>query len=143
MLSGIGIAAVIGLVGFGVAAGVLSIAIFRRGKLYQWLNPEANPVWVLRIYLPTFLLALGPPLALAYESAKVGIHSTPGIWLMILSLPGVIAGAWASSALGEDDLVFYVVVTTLANWAFYVCLVIGALWLKRELSKEAISRPVE
>jgi ABC-type cobalamin transport system permease subunit len=142
MLSGIGIATLFVLVGLGISAAGLSIIVFRRGKLYQWLNPEASPYWVLRIYLPTLLLALAPPIGLAIVSAGVGIHSTPGIWFMLLSIPGVAVGMGAGSALGENDLVFYVA-TVVANWAFYVCVVIGALSLKKKLYERGIRRPAK
>lgn len=93
-----------------------------------------------KIYLPTFLLAIALPIALALVSESVGLHSTPGIRLAIAGLPGTLFGVWAGSALGDNDLVFYVT-TALVNWAFYVGVAKGIIVLKGKLHDWHATRP--
>jgi hypothetical protein len=85
-----------------------------------------------KIYLPTFLLAIAVPIALAIVSGSVGIHSTPGIRLFIAGLPGTIVGAWTVMVFGSNNPLFYFT-TALANWAFYLSLAKGVILLKGKI----------
>jgi len=93
-----------------------------------------------KIYLPTFLLAIALSFALAIVSKTPGIHSTPGIWLTILGLPGTMIGVWTETALGDNDLLFYVT-TALANWTFYLCVAKGVILLKGRLHETSRTQP--
>jgi hypothetical protein len=77
-----------------------------------------------RIYALTFLVAIAIPIALAIVTGSPGIHSTPGIWLMVLGLPGTIIGLWTESGFGGNPLLFYI------EWhflmGFFIC------WRSRE-----------
>jgi len=92
-----------------------------------------------KIYVTTFLLAISLPIALAVVSKSPGIHSTPGIWLMLAGLPGTIIGTWTGMAVADNGLLFYVA-TALANWTFYLCVAKGVLWLKGKLDDSGLSR---
>lgn len=61
-----------------------------------------------------------------------GWHSTPGIWLALLNLPGFLVAVWVSYLIGENVVSY--VVYGLVNWAFYFYLAKGAVLLKRKLS---------
>jgi hypothetical protein len=85
-----------------------------------------------KIYLPTFLVAIAIPIALAIVSGSVGIHSTPGIRLVIAGLPGTIVGAGTVLVFGDNNPLFYVT-TALANWAFYLSVAKGVILLKGKI----------
>jgi hypothetical protein len=111
-----------------------------QGKAVSVAQPRSTSEMGPEDLLTDFPSRANSPRGLALVSAGVGIHSTPGIWLMILSLPGIAVGIVASTALRENNLVLCVA-TTLANWAFYVCIVIGVVSLKRKLYEWGILRP--
>jgi uncharacterized membrane protein YfcA len=92
-----------------------------------------------KIYLPTLLLAIAIPGAMAVVSESRGIHSTPGIRLMVAGLPGTIIGAW-TQIWGRSDWLFYVT-TALANWVFYLCVAKGVIFLKRRLQERRLGGP--
>jgi hypothetical protein len=71
--------------------------------------------------------------AIAYSP---GIHSTPGIWLMLIGLPGVaVATLMASlSDYAQNDALGYLIMF-LGNWFFLWGVVQGFVSLKRKLSK--------
>jgi len=65
-----------------------------------------------------------------------GWHSTPGIWLSILNLPGTAVAAAAISRIspnGESDSTFYLI-SVPVNLAFYFLFIKGAKLLKRKFS---------
>ena len=84
----------------------------------------------LSIVLP-IALAIALPIALALVARSPGIHSTPGMWLMIAGLPGTMIGAWTG-----DGLLFYFT-SALANWTFYSCIAAGVISLKASLTRRA------
>jgi hypothetical protein len=64
-----------------------------------------------------------------------GWHSTPGIWLALLNLPGIVPAIWILLRIGssgEYDSLLYVI-CGLVNWVFYFGLISVALILKRKL----------
>jgi hypothetical protein len=63
-----------------------------------------------RIYALTYLVAIAIPIALAVVTGSPGIHSTPGIWLMVLGLPGTIIGLWTESGFGGNRVLFYIAI---------------------------------
>lgn len=87
-----------------------------------------------KIYLPTFLLAIAIPIALAVVSESPGINSTPGIRLLIAGLPGTMIGAWTGIVSGSNIPLFYVT-TALANWAFYLSVAKGVILLKGRIQR--------
>lgn len=89
-----------------------------------------------KVYLLAFLAALAVPSGLAVVSKSPGIHSTPGIWLMLFGLPGIGFGWWLGSMFGQNDQVVYIG-TALANWVFYVCLVKFVIWRMGKFRKTA------
>jgi len=92
------------------------------------------------IYLLAFVPALGIPLAMAIVSATVGPHSTPGIWLLFLGLPGTAVGVMAVMPFGESDLVIYVA-TALTNWVFYLFVIKGLIVLRKTVRERDSFRP--
>ena len=63
-----------------------------------------------RIYALTYLVAIAIPIALAIVTGSPGIHSTPGIWLMVLGLPGTIIELWTESGFGGNRVLFYIAI---------------------------------
>ena len=82
MLSHAGTIIVISLViGVGISAVILSVTIFRRGKLYHSLRPEARPRrWILiacvALHSPASASPLVPADANAFSISS--IHNTSG-----------------------------------------------------------------
>ncbi len=76
-----------------------------------------------------FLLACSLPAALASVVRSPGIHSTPGIWLILAGVPGTFAAVWLYDWIGEG-FAFYAVIAAV-NWVFYLGLVKGVLALKQ------------
>jgi hypothetical protein len=86
-----------------------------------------------KTYVTTFLFAISLPIAIAVVSKSSGIHSTPGIGLMLAGLPGTMIGIWTGMAFADNGLLFYFA-TAVANWTFYLCVAKGMLWLRGKLA---------
>jgi hypothetical protein len=80
----------------------------------------------------TLLVAAVMAISMAMAGSMYGAHSTPGIRLLVVNLPGVIVALWAGYLVGEGIL-FYIV-CALANWAFYFYVAKGAIALHKRLS---------
>lgn len=93
-----------------------------------------------RIYALTFLVATAIPIALAIVTGSPGIHSTPGIWLMVRGLPGTIIGLWTESGFGGNPLLFYIAMA-LSNWVLYLLAIKGVLLLRAKTIVDAVARP--
>jgi hypothetical protein len=90
----------------------------------------------LRIALWALLLAVAWTAALASVAHSPGLRSTPGIWLGVFGLPGVVIANWVQSALFHRfnnylgyPLMFFV------NWIFFCTVILGLVSLKGRLSK--------
>jgi hypothetical protein len=93
-----------------------------------------------RIYALTFLVAIAIPIALAIVAGSPGIHSTPGIWLMVLGLPGTIIGLWTESGFGGSPLLFYIAMA-LSNGVLYLLAIKGVLLLRAKTIVDGVTRP--
>jgi hypothetical protein len=91
----------------------------------------------VRIYPLIFALAAAVSAAIAYVDSSVGIHSTPGIWIMLLGLPGTIIGVWATLS-STHNVIFYAV-ASIVNWGFYVAVFEVVIFFKRHLRKRTTS----
>lgn len=87
----------------------------------------------MKLYLSALLFAIALASALAIVVHVYSPHSTPGIWMMLAGIPGTVVGVWIGLLTRENEFVFYFV-AVLVNWAFYVYLAKGLLWLKLKLS---------
>ena len=92
------------------------------------------------IYLLALAPAVGIPLAMAFVSETVGPRSTPGIWLMLLGLPGTAVGLFGVMPVGEPDLFIYIA-TALANWVFYLFVIKGLIALRKTIRERDSFRP--
>jgi hypothetical protein len=93
-----------------------------------------------RIYALTFLVAIAIPIALAIVTGSPGIHSTPGIWLMVLGLPGTIIGLWTESGFGGNPLLFYIAMA-LSNGVLYLLAIKGVLLSRAKTIVDGVTRP--
>jgi len=84
-----------------------------------------------RIYALTYLVAIAIPIALAVVTGSPGIHSTPGIWLMVLGLPGTIIELWTESGFGGNRVLFYIAIA-LSNWVLYLLVIKGVRFLSSQ-----------
>ena len=64
----------------------------------------------MKIFGITLLFAAGLATLLAIAANSPGIHSTPGIWLTILNLPGALFCVWMEG-----------------TWGFIVCALVNGL----------------
>jgi hypothetical protein len=91
----------------------------------------------LKILLWALFFAVTWTAALAAVAHSLGLHSTPGIWLGVFGLPGVVIANWIqgfvfhkfSNYLGYP-LMF------LVNWLFYCSVIQGLASIRRELRKK-------
>jgi hypothetical protein len=90
----------------------------------------------MKVALIALLIVIVLTGSMAAAGHLYGWHSTPGILLMLVNLPGFGVAAWCVSLVGpilEHDFVLYVISAPL-NWVFYFYLIKGAVLLKRKLS---------
>ncbi len=90
----------------------------------------------MRIALWALVLAVAWTAALAAVAHSSGLHSTPGIWLGVFGLPGVVIANWAQSfffRMFNSYLGYYLMF--LVNWIFYCSVVQGLVSVKRRLWK--------
>ena len=82
------------------------------------------------------LLAVAWTAALATVAHSAGLHSTPGIWLGVFGLPGVVIANWVQSFLfdGFNNYLGYSLMF-LVNWIFYCSVIQGLVSVKRRLWK--------
>lgn len=68
----------------------------------------------------------------------IGIHSTPGIWAIILGFPGVMVAAWIAAWIPatESSVVPYII-EFVVNFNFYLLLIAGAVTVRRRFSKRS------
>jgi len=90
----------------------------------------------LKIALWALLLAVAWTAALATVAHSPGLHSTPGIWLGVFGLPGVVIANWVQSFLfhGFNIYLGYCLMF-LVNWIFYWSVIQGLVSVKRGLWK--------
>jgi len=90
----------------------------------------------LKIAMWALLLAVAWTAALATVAHSPGLHSTPGIWLGVFGLPGVVIANWMQSFLfhGFNNYLGYNLMF-LVNWIFYCSVIQGLVSVKRGLWK--------
>ena len=90
----------------------------------------------MKIALWALLLAIAWTLALAIVAHGPGLHFTPGIWLGVFGLPGVVIANWAQAFLFHrfNNYLGYALMF-LVNWIFYVSVIEGFLSVKRRFRK--------
>jgi len=89
----------------------------------------------LRIALWGLILAFGWTLALAIVAHSPGLHSTPGMWLGVFGLPGVVIANWVQSMLHKFNQSIGYSLMFLVNWAFYCTVIVGIMSMKTKLPK--------
>jgi hypothetical protein len=93
----------------------------------------------MKLFVPALLVAIALACAMAVVTHAYGPHSTPGIRILIVGLPGSLFGVWAGLMFGENQFLFYAV-TALVNSVCYFFVLKGLLFLKRSLSKSTAKR---
>ena len=90
----------------------------------------------MKIAMWALLLAVAWTAALATVAHSAGLHSTPGIWLGVFGLPGVVIANWVQSFLfdGFNNYLGYSLMF-LVNWIFYCSVIQGLVSVKRRLWK--------
>jgi hypothetical protein len=90
---------------------------------------------LVKIVAAALILALAWTTALVLIARTIGLHSTPGMWIGAVGLPGVVISNWIQAQLFHHfhrplgyGLMF------LINWGFYCTVLEGILSLKRRLS---------
>jgi len=91
----------------------------------------------LKILLWALFFAAAWTAALAVVAHSPGLHSTPGIWLGVFGLPGVVIANWVqgfvfhkfSNYLGYPRMF-------LVNWLFYCSVIQGLASIQREFRKK-------
>jgi hypothetical protein len=90
----------------------------------------------MKVYLIALLIVVALAGSMAAAAHTYGWHSTPGIRLMLLNLPGTgvaIAIVSRVERIGANDLMLYLICMPV-NWVFYFYLIKGAMLLKRKVS---------
>jgi hypothetical protein len=90
----------------------------------------------MKTFLISLLIAISLAGSMAAAANVYGWHSTPGIWLFLLNLPGTGVAAAAISRVapnGESDSTLYLI-SVPVNCAFYCLLVKGLMLVKRKFS---------
>lgn len=80
----------------------------------------------MKPYAFTLLLSIFLVCLFGAAGHVYGYHSTPGIWLALLNLPGIVAVAWVNGVPG-----FCIAIAV--NWIAYSCFLGIALFFKRSL----------
>ena len=90
----------------------------------------------MKIAMWALLLAVAWTAALATVAHSAGLHSTPGIWLGVFGLPGVVIANWVQSFLfhGFNNYLGYNLMF-LVNWIFYCSVIQGLVSVKHRLWK--------
>ena len=90
----------------------------------------------MRIALWALLLAVAWTVALAVIAQSPGLRSTPGIWLGVFGLPGVVIANWVQSFLFHrfNNSLGYPLMF-LVNWIFYCSVIQGLVSVKSRLSR--------
>ena len=90
----------------------------------------------MRIALWALFLAVAWTAALGAVAHSPGLHSTPGIWLGVFGLPGVVIANWAQSFLFHmfNNYLGYALMF-LVNWIFYCTVIQGFVSVKSRLWK--------
>ena len=85
----------------------------------------------MRIALWALLLAVAWTIALAFVARSPGLHSTPGIWLGVFGLPGVVIANWAQPFLFHrfNNYLGYALMFAV-NWIFYCSVIQGLVSVK-------------
>jgi hypothetical protein len=89
----------------------------------------------LRIALWALVLAVAWTAALAAVAHSPGLHSTPGIWLGVFGLPGIVIANWVQSLLHKFNLYFDYFLMFVVNWIFYCSVIQGFVSMTSKLSK--------
>jgi hypothetical protein len=88
----------------------------------------------VKIVLWASVLALVWTVALIFVAGTVGLHSTPGMWVGTVGLPGVVIANWMQAQLFNR---FYrplgYALMFLINWGFYCSVLQGIISFKRRL----------
>ena len=82
----------------------------------------------MALRLITLLIAVVLTSLMAIAMHVYGAHSTPGIRLMIVNLPGFAVMIWGGLLIGDNPVMYGV--CALVNWAFYFYLAKAVLLLK-------------
>lgn len=86
----------------------------------------------MKIMLSALALAIVWMVVLISVEQSPGIHSTPGIWVLLLGFPGVAAGISISDS--GDNYIAHVIMF-FVNWVFYFGIIFGFVFLKRKIWK--------
>jgi hypothetical protein len=89
----------------------------------------------LKIARWALILAVAWTVALAVVAHSTGLHSTPGMWLGVFGLPGVVIANWVQSSLHKFNRYFGYSMMFLVNWIFYCSVILGIMSMKSKLSK--------
>ena len=88
----------------------------------------------LKLVLSAFILAVGWTVALFLIARSAGLHSTPGIWLGVFGLPGVVIANWTQTfILHSFNTYAGYAIMFLVNWIFYCSVILGLVSMKRSL----------
>ncbi len=93
----------------------------------------------MKLYISALVIAVALASAMAIVIHLYSPHSTPGIWMMVVGIPGTLVGVWAGSLAGKNEFVFYVV-TVSVNFAFYLTVTRALQWVKRKFSQSTTAR---
>jgi hypothetical protein len=91
----------------------------------------------LRIALWALILAVAWTVALAAVAHSPGLHSTPGMWLGVFGLPGVVVDNWVQSFFNFHRFNYYFeyYLMFLMNWIFHFSVIQGVVSVKRSVWK--------
>ena len=89
----------------------------------------------MRIALWGLILAVTWTVALAVVARSPGLHSTPGMWLGVFGLPGVVIANWVQSLLHTFNYSIGYSLMFLVNWFFYCSVIVGIMSMKSKLSR--------
>jgi hypothetical protein len=110
--------------------------MFFGGNEMKLTGRNSQNYFPMRIILWAWLLATAWTIALNIIAHSPGLHSTPGIWIGVFGLPGVVAASWVRPLVHQNphDYVGYAVMFV-ANWIFYCTVLQGIVSIKQSLSK--------